>query len=193
MAAAAKAAEAGTDAAEKVVYYIGQTLVVNNKTNAILYIIQPDKTLREVGSVPMGDNKSIEVVNEQIKLKGFGNGYYKETDSGYVFQTGFKEGLVPQVIVSSDQTAFELAWFEPSQATINSLQTTVEDLDGRVSTIENAPYAVESWVQEQNQQTKEEVFSTIEDNTFEAIAVSIGTKESFNKNNDNQIPTSAAV
>lgn len=75
VAAAQTAAEAGTKAASNTVYYIGQTLVVNENSKATLYIIQPDKSLKEVGAVPMGDGKSIEVVDGKIKLKGFGSGY----------------------------------------------------------------------------------------------------------------------
>ena len=49
--AAAQTAEiAGTDAAKNVVYYIGQTLVVNEGSEAALYIIQPDKTLKKVAA-----------------------------------------------------------------------------------------------------------------------------------------------
>ena len=71
IAAAQTAAEPGTDAASNTVYYFGQTLVVNENNKATLYIIQPDKTLKEVGSVPVGDEQSIAVVDGQIQLMNF--------------------------------------------------------------------------------------------------------------------------
>ena len=37
------------------------------------YIIQPDKTLKAVGSAVLGDGKSIEIVDGKVALKGFGS------------------------------------------------------------------------------------------------------------------------
>lgn len=154
VAAAAIAAEPGTKAANNVVYYIGQTLVVNEGGKATLYIIQPDKTLKEVGSVPVGDGKSIEVVDGQIKLKGFGSGYYQynqkykpapvegednraeDEKSQYNFIEGeFKAGLQPQVVAKASGEGFEIAWYEPNPTTVEGLQAQITALDGSVNNL----------------------------------------------------------
>lgn len=89
LAAARIAEEAGST---NVVYYYGQTVsvytppVVADPENnieaqdgyATLYIIQPNQTLKEVGSVPLGDNVSVEISEDgEIELKGFGKEYYR--------------------------------------------------------------------------------------------------------------------
>ena len=150
VAAAAIAAEPGTLAAKNTEYYFGETLVVNEGGKATLYIIQPDKTLKEVGSVPVGDGKSIEVVNGQIKLKGFGSGYYQyntnyvpgSTEEGkkdqYVFvEEGFKAGLQPQVVAKASGEGFEIAWYEPNPTTVEGLQSQITALDGSVNNLAN--------------------------------------------------------
>ena len=148
VAAAATAAEPGTDAASNTIYYFGETLVVNEGGKATLYIIQPNGTLKEVGSVPVGDGKSIEVVNGQIKLKGFGTGYYQyntnyvpgSTEEGkkdqYIFvEEGFKAGLQPQVVAKASGDGFEIAWYEPNPTTVEGLQSQITALDGSVNNL----------------------------------------------------------
>ena len=139
IAAALTAAEAGTKDASNTVYYIGQTLVVNEGGKATLYIIQPDKTLKEVGSVPVGDGKSIEVVDGKIKLKGFGSGYWKynaEVEGKYEFVANeFKVGLQPQIVAAQEGEGFEIAWFEPNPTTVEGLQSEITALSGSVNTL----------------------------------------------------------
>ena len=139
VAAAQTAAEAGTKAASNTVYYIGQTLVVNEGSKATLYIIQPDKSLKEVGAVPVGDGRSIEVVNGQIKLKGFGSGYYKynaEVEGKYEFVEGeFKAGLQPQIVAAKEGNGFEIAWYEPNPTTVEGLQSEITALSGSVNAL----------------------------------------------------------
>jgi hypothetical protein len=111
--------------------YIGQPISVYDATNntVTLYLIEADRTLKEVGSVPIGDNVSIEVVNNTIQLKNFGTGYYKYvaavkneetgeiiTPSSYEYTEGFVAGLEPRVINSNGH--LEIAWYEPSEETI---------------------------------------------------------------------------
>lgn len=146
VAAAATAAVAGTDDASNTVYFVGQTLVVNEGPKATLYIIQPDKTLKEVGAVPVGDGKSIEVVNGEIKLNGFGDGYYEynvnyvpgSTEEGkkdqYVYVEGsFKAGLEPKVVAT--ENGYEIAWYEPNPTTVEGLQSQITTLNNTVSTL----------------------------------------------------------
>lgn len=139
VAAAQTAAEAGTKDASNTVYYIGQTLVVNENSKATLYIIQPDKSLKEVGAVPMGDGKSIEVVDGKIKLKGFGSGYWQynaEVEGKYEFVANeFKAGLQPQIVAAKEGEGFEIAWFEPNPTTVEGLQSEITALSGSVNTL----------------------------------------------------------
>ena len=58
-AAVAAAATADVPGSSTTVYYYGQKIVVVTADSADLYIIQPDKTLKAAGAIPVGDNKSI--------------------------------------------------------------------------------------------------------------------------------------
>ena len=67
-------AYAATDAA-----YVGQILsVIDTDNNKVVYygINDAAGTLKEVGSTPIGDELSIEIVDGKIQLKGFGKKYY---------------------------------------------------------------------------------------------------------------------
>ena len=52
-------------------YFFGQTVVVVESSVATLYVIQPDQTLKPVGSTVLGDGKSITVVEGKVQLVGF--------------------------------------------------------------------------------------------------------------------------
>ncbi len=67
-AAAATAVEVGSSDG---VYFYGENVCVVTDSAADLYIIQPDKTLKAVGTVVLGDDKSIEIVDGKVTLKGF--------------------------------------------------------------------------------------------------------------------------
>lgn len=68
LAAAAAAVEVGSSDG---VYFYGENVCVVTDSAADLYIIQPDKTLKAVGTVVLGDDKSIEIVDGKVTLKGF--------------------------------------------------------------------------------------------------------------------------
>lgn len=133
-AAAATAEEAGSS---NTVYYYGETVAVNEDSNVTLYIIQPDKTLKEVGSVPLGDGQSIEVVDGEIKIKGFGNGYYAYSSSGYTYTTGFIAGLQPQVRDAGDGQ-LEIAWYQPNPTTVEGLETRITSVEGEVDNLQSS-------------------------------------------------------
>lgn len=132
--AAATAEEAGSS---NTVYYYGETIAVNEDSNVTLYIIQPDKTLKEVGSVPLGDGQSIEVVDGEIKIKGFGTGYYAYSSSGYTYTTGFIAGLQPQVR-DAGEGQFEIAWYQPNPTTVEGLETRITSVEGEVDTLQSS-------------------------------------------------------
>lgn len=105
-----KAAEAAALSAVAVgsttgTYFYGENVVVVTGGNATLYLIQPDNTLKEVGAVPVGDGKSIEVVDGKIVIKGFG-----AAKAGQQLRIG---------------TSGNVEWFTPDTSTVERLSTTV--------------------------------------------------------------------
>lgn len=114
--ATAAAATADVAGSSTTTYYYGQTVVVVENSVATLYIIQPDKTLKEVGSVPVGDGKSITVEDGKIKIVGF--------DAAEV-------GAQPRK--KADGT---VEWVKPDTTTVEGLQTLVSGLESDVESLQ---------------------------------------------------------
>ena len=100
--------------------YVGQTISVYNDGSVTLYIIEADRSLKEVGSAPAGDNVSIEFADGKLQVKGFGKGYYKyvpatsdEAEKYQFVADDFIAGLEPRVVTNSEG-ALEIAWYQPS-------------------------------------------------------------------------------
>ena len=104
-AAAQTAEETGSS---NTVYHFGQEIVVVENNVATLYLIQPDKTLKEVGTVPVGDGKTISVIDNKIQMYGA-----KDAETG------------AQPVMQADGT---IAWVVPSTSTVEGLQTAVANL-----------------------------------------------------------------
>lgn len=104
--------------------YVGQPISVYDaeKKAVTLYIINPDRTLKEVGSAPVGDNTTIEIKDGNIALKGF-------ADAG--------EGA--QLRKKSDGS---LEWFIPSTDTVDGLQNAVGGLRSDVDSLQDEMEAV---------------------------------------------------
>lgn len=102
-AAAATAVEVGSSNGT---YFYGENVCVVTESSADLYIIQPDKTLKEVGSAVLGDDKSIEIVDGKVTLKGFGSA---------------TAGQQPRINAAG--TAIE--WYTPDTSTVSGLADTV--------------------------------------------------------------------
>jgi hypothetical protein len=122
--------------------YVGQPIsVYDASSNTVtLYIINPDRSLQAVGSSSLGDGVSVEIVDGKIQLKDFGIGYYAyvpatETEaSKYVYTEGFKEGLEPRVRLEGEN--FVIAWYEPSNETIEDISANLETLQGKIEKTE---------------------------------------------------------
>lgn len=112
-AAAAGAVEVGSSEGT---YFYGENVVVVAGGKATLYLIQPDKTLKEVGSVPVGDEKSITVKDSLIKIIGF---------------DAAETGAQPRK--KADGT---LEWVKPDNTTVEGLQTLVSGLESDVETLQ---------------------------------------------------------
>ena len=111
--AASTAQEVGSSATQ---YYYGMEIVVIEGTTATLYIIQPDKSLKPVGSAPVGDNKSIVVTDGVIALDGFATAV---------------AGQQPRI--AADGT---LEWYTPDTSTVSGLQEAVGQLQTDVDALE---------------------------------------------------------
>lgn len=125
--ATAAAATAEAPGSSTTVYYYGQKIVVVGETEAKLYIIQPDKTLKEAGGVPLGDGASI-TVGEDGKI----------AINGFAAATANQQ---PRVKVVDGVKTIE--WYTPDNSTVAGLQQTVgqhtteiENLGTRLTTAE---------------------------------------------------------
>lgn len=88
-------------------YFIGQNVVVVTSSDAKLYVIQPDKTLKEVGSSVLTDNKTIITTDGTLSLKDFGVQYYKFIPGDTIISG---EWTYPGTMPSTDQGAVESAY-----------------------------------------------------------------------------------
>lgn len=132
------------------VSYIGQSVsVYNQEDNSVaLYIIDTDRSLKEVGSATLkADDATIEVVEGKAQLKNFGIEYYayipaEKNEAGeitkaseYVLTEGFKDGLEPRVHFEND--VYSIAWYEPSGDAAEDIAATIENLREDVSSLED--------------------------------------------------------
>ena len=102
-AAAATAVEVGSSDGT---YFYGENVCVVTESSADLYIIQPDKTLKAVGSAVLGDGKSIEIVDGKVALKGFGSA---------------TAGQQPRI----NAAGTSIEWYTPDTSTVSGLADTV--------------------------------------------------------------------
>ena len=114
-AAVAAAATADVPGSSTTVYYYGQKIVVVTAESADLYIIQPDKTLKAAGTVPVGDNKSITVSDGVIGITGF---------------AAATENRQPRK--KADGT---IEWYTPDTSTVAGLSQTVGQHTQQISTL----------------------------------------------------------
>lgn len=102
-AAAASAVEVGSSDGT---YFYGETVCVVAESSADLYIIQPDKSLKAVGSAVLGDGKSIEIIDGKVAIKGFG---------------AATAGQQPRINAAGDG----IEWYTPDTSTVSGLSETV--------------------------------------------------------------------
>ena len=105
-AAAASAQEAGSS---ETTYYYGQTIAVVADSKATLYVIQPDKTLKEVGG-----NIAI---NENVFVKG---------SDGTLDLLGFADAVGGAQLVKTEDG--KISWVKPDTTTVEGLSTAIESL-----------------------------------------------------------------
>lgn len=116
MTAAENAGQAGSSATQ---YYFGQNIIVVENNKATLYIIQPDKTLKPVGSGAAAD---VEVDGKSIT-----------SSAGILALKGFSSALTNQQVRVGENG--ELEWFTPDNSAVEDLQTEVGQLQTAVDGI----------------------------------------------------------
>lgn len=109
-AAAATAQEAGSS---ETVYYFGQTIAVVENSKATLYVIQPDKSLKEVGGNIAINENVFAKTNDKLDLVGF---------------AGAVAGA--QLVKGADG---KLSWVKPDTTTVEGLSTSVTALEHTVN------------------------------------------------------------
>lgn len=111
--AAAAAATAEAAGSSKTTYYFGQTIAVVESGIATLYIIQPDKTLKQVGAeVILDENVFVKAEDGTISLKEF---------AGAVAGAQLTKGEDGSV-----------KWVKPDTTTVEGLSTAVKSLQDTV-------------------------------------------------------------
>lgn len=133
--------------------YEGQVVAVVDNGELSVYVLGAEKETadpdtgcyfdyKEVGAAPQGDGSSIEVVDKQIKIRGFGDGYWKYypgTEGGaghYEYVEGeWISGLQPQVRLTSDGQSYEIAWYEPNPTTVEGLESRLTAAEGDIEVL----------------------------------------------------------
>ena len=139
--------------------YVGQilSLIIDNVAKAYI-ITNLAGDLEAVGSAVITDDKTLVLNDGAIAFKDFGKRYYKyvETDgqATYELQEVDDEhpwiaGLEPKVVSENGQLV--LGWYEPNPTTIegvnsslSTIQSTVNDLQGTVSTLAQDVHATQA-------------------------------------------------
>ena len=114
------------------VAYVGQKIVVvetvNEVTTVTHYGIEPDNTLKELGTTPIGDEKSIVVAEDgTISLKGVAGLTFTETNS-----EGEEVAINYQPLMTKDG----IVWVRPSATTVEGLASEIEGLKTRLGALE---------------------------------------------------------
>ena len=116
--------------------YVGQKIVVVENGVVTHYSIEnAEGALKELGSKPVGDEKSITVAeNGTVSLKGVGSLTFERDILDEEGQpTGEKEAVQYQPLM----TAAGLVWIEPSKTTVEGLATLIDALTIRVKALED--------------------------------------------------------
>ena len=121
--AAAAAVEVGSSDGT---YFYGMNLVVVESGEATMYVIQPNKTLKPVGTTPVGDNKSIVVSPEgTIALKGI-----EDAETGMYPAVG-ADGSI-------EWKAFDTSTTDGLTESVNQLKGQMTAAEGEIDALQTA-------------------------------------------------------
>lgn len=115
-AAQAAAAEAENAGSSNTVYYYGMPLVVFEDDQATMYIINGDNTLKSVGTVTYGDDKTItlDASSGTLSLKSFGKEYFAYHEADSIIETGdytYPDNM-PQEASENDYIQIAGTWYK---------------------------------------------------------------------------------
>lgn len=121
----------------------GEEQVLVKAESTTLYYLDHNKEPKEVGKVPVGDELSIDVVDEKISLHDFGKAFYKYNTETKDYsrvevssENPWKAGLEPKVATVGGKLV--LAWYEPNPTTIEGVNDQVTAVQGTVADIQEA-------------------------------------------------------
>lgn len=121
----------------------GEEQVLVKAESTTLYYLDHNKEPKEVGKVPVGDELSIDVVDEKISLHDFGKAFYKYNTETKDYsrvevssENPWKAGLEPKVATVGGELV--LAWYEPNPTTIEGVNDQVTAVQGTVANIQEA-------------------------------------------------------
>ncbi len=129
-AAALTAENAGSS---NTVYYIGQTITVFENDKVNFYQIQADKSLKEVGTAPVGDDKSISVGDGGVvSIKSYGVEYYKyiaadviiDNSAGTYTASNLPKGVADGSYIQVGSTWYKYTASSQSWATVTTAPKT---------------------------------------------------------------------
>ena len=137
-----------------VLAYPGQVVAVVNADSTVIYYLDQEKAIQPVGVIPAGDEKSIEIdENDVISLHDFGKAYYKyiaedgdvpahyervvvgePIEEGSEEKYAWKAGLEPKVV--TEEGKLVIGWYEPNPTTIEGVNDQVTAVQGTVADLE---------------------------------------------------------
>lgn len=141
-------------------YYFGETIAVVENGAAQLYIIQPDKTLKEVGSKI--------IVDENV---------FDLDDEGKLNLVGFADAAAgAQLLKGSDG---KLSWVKPDNTTVEGLQTIVAGLQEDIKDLQDALNPVD----EEGNPTEGGLISDVDD-----LKESVGEEATYDEEGNELTP-----
>lgn len=108
--------------------YPGQVLALVKENETIIYYLDQNKALKPVGTIPVGDGKTIEVVDGKIQLKASDTQIVPEGEEEAVINTG------AVLTLQADGT---LKWVKPDTSTAEGQAQAISDLQGRTTKLES--------------------------------------------------------
>lgn len=108
--------------------YVGQIITVYENDEVTCYKIDPDRTLKEVGSATVGDDASIVLADGVLKLRGFAE----------AIAAGNYNGMQPRINAQG-----KLEWFVPDTTTVEGLNSTVSGHTSDISSLQESVDALE--------------------------------------------------
>lgn len=109
--------------------YVGQIIVVYEDSVVTAYLIQEDRTLKEVGSATMGDGKSIDLIDGTLHMHGFDNATANQQVRKNA--SGELEWFTPDTSVDIHALSDQV---QTNTSDISNIKTDITDIQTKIST-----------------------------------------------------------